>query len=64
MAPYYDNAAAFGSNLDPAKARKIMAGGWERFDRGFRYEIVIKGSDRPYIDQLLSVYEELGTCPG
>ncbi len=53
LAPYYDNGSGFGSNLDPGTLRAKLALPWDGFDRGFRYEIVIRDQCRPHIRDLL-----------
>lgn len=55
MAPYYDNGSAFGSNLDPKRVAAYIGDpdASDQFDRGFRYEIALAGSQRPKIPDLL-----------
>lgn len=55
-APLYDNAAAFGSSIAPAQLEEHRADNFERFDRGFKYEITLSQS-RPRIPALLDELE-------
>ncbi len=60
MAPYYDNAAAFGSALDPLRIELHLRKGLGRFDRQFRYEILLREDARkPGIPELLATVRQL-----
>jgi len=57
MAPYYDNGAAFGSNLDPLRVRSYLDDGHqrERFDRRFQYCMGVQPGAKARIGELLDI---------
>ena len=60
IAPWYDNAAAFGSALDLRRARQRTAAALARFDLQFRYEILIQDrGPKPRLQELLGKLSQL-----